>query len=415
MVLRQRSLAALLTAEIVSTTGSLMSTLALPWFVLVTTGSPARMGVTMAAELVANALAGLPGGTLAARLGARRTMLIADAARAPLVALIPILSWLGLLSFPVLIAIVFTLGCFFAPYLASQRSILPELLGEDERLLGQANALLGGAERLTIVLGPPLAGLLITVTSASAVLLIDAATFLVSFVLLAGLVPSGRPLGEDPGGLLVGVRTLLADRLLRAWLFTSSAFELAWQAMFAAVPVLAFIRYDGDARVAGWLFAAFGAGALAGNVLAYRALVRIPGLVLAPLAKIPQAAAFWLLAFGTSAWLVGGVLAVTGICNGLINAPFMAVQTSRLPRAVRTQALTASLTISLLAGGVGLACAGPALGHFGLHPVFLGIATIHTIGGVIFTAAGLRARRAVLRAAFADGGDQRLEGAGVRG
>src|SRR2546421_9027534 len=119
MLLRQRSLAALLTAEIVSTTGSLMSTLALPWFVLVTTGSPARMGVTMAAELVANALAGLPGGTLAARLGARRTMLIADAARAPLIALIPILSRLGLLSFPVLIPIVFTLGCFFAPYLAS--------------------------------------------------------------------------------------------------------------------------------------------------------------------------------------------------------------------------------------------------------------------------------------------------------
>src|SRR5205809_8106175 len=112
MLLRQRSLAALLSAEIVSTTGSLMTTVALPWFVLVTTGSPTRMGITMAAELVANALAGLPGGTLAARLGARRSMLLADAARAPLVALIPVLHFLGLLSFPVLIVIVFALGCF---------------------------------------------------------------------------------------------------------------------------------------------------------------------------------------------------------------------------------------------------------------------------------------------------------------
>ena len=398
MLLQQRSLVALLAAEIVSTTGSLMSTLALPWFVLVTTGSPARMGVTMAAELVANALAGLPGGNLAARLGARRTMLIADLARAPLVAAIPLLHRLGVLSFPALIAIVFALGCFFAPYLASQQTILPELLGEDETRLGQANALLGGAERLTIVLGPSLAGVLIAAVGASAVLLLDAATYVVSFALVLTLVPQGRPLAEELGGLLGGVRALLADSLLRVWTATGAAFELAWQALFAAVPVLAFVRY-GDPRIAGWLFAAFGAGALAGNLVAFRLLRRVPGLVLAPLAKVPQAAVFWLLAFSVSAPLVGAVLAAAGVCNGLINAPFMAVQTSRLARAVRTQALTASLTISLLAGGIGLAVAGPALGRFGLHPVFVGIAAIHTVGGVFFTRAGLRARRRALEAA----------------
>ncbi len=51
-MLRDRSLAALLTAEIVSGLGSWMTFLALPWFVLVTTGSATRMGIVLAAELV---------------------------------------------------------------------------------------------------------------------------------------------------------------------------------------------------------------------------------------------------------------------------------------------------------------------------------------------------------------------------
>ena len=50
-ILRHRPLRALLAAEVISTTGAQMTWLALPWFVLTTTGSPARMTVVMMAEL----------------------------------------------------------------------------------------------------------------------------------------------------------------------------------------------------------------------------------------------------------------------------------------------------------------------------------------------------------------------------
>src|SRR2546421_6103502 len=96
MTLRSRWLAALLGAEVVSTTGSAMTALALPWFVLVTTGSAARTSVVVAAELAGVALFGLPGGTLLQRLGARRTMMLCDGVRAPLLALVPALHWSGL-------------------------------------------------------------------------------------------------------------------------------------------------------------------------------------------------------------------------------------------------------------------------------------------------------------------------------
>ena len=68
-ILRHVPLRALLVAEVVSTTGSQMTWLALPWFVLTTTGSPAQMTLVMIAELVGATAAGLPSGAVLQRLG----------------------------------------------------------------------------------------------------------------------------------------------------------------------------------------------------------------------------------------------------------------------------------------------------------------------------------------------------------
>ena len=81
MLWRDRSLIGLLTAELVSLTGSAMTLVALPWFVLATTGSTTKMGWVLGAELAAVALLGIPSGTVIARIGAKRTMLVCDAAR----------------------------------------------------------------------------------------------------------------------------------------------------------------------------------------------------------------------------------------------------------------------------------------------------------------------------------------------
>ena len=90
-ILRNRSLAAILSAELVSLTGSAMTLVALPWFVLLTTGSTAKMGWVLAAELLPVGIFGIPSGSVIARLGAKRTMNISDAARVPLMTAIPVL------------------------------------------------------------------------------------------------------------------------------------------------------------------------------------------------------------------------------------------------------------------------------------------------------------------------------------
>ena len=209
-------IAALVAAEIVSILGSRMTYLALPWFVLVTTGSAAKMSVVLAVEILPMAIFGIPSGMLVERLGARTTMLVCDAARAPLLLALPILHAAGVLHFSILLVLVFLLGCFMAPYFAAQRVILPELVGEDETTIAQANSVIEGGTAFAGLAGPALAGILIPLLGAPNVLYVDAATYIVSFLLLAGFVPRRKPVaaGATRHGVLAGIQFLLRDRLL---------------------------------------------------------------------------------------------------------------------------------------------------------------------------------------------------------
>ncbi len=253
----RRALSGLLAAELVSAFGSQLTRLALPWFVLVETGSPARMSLVFAAQLLPAALLGLPSGAVVQRIGARTTMIGADLARAPLIALVPLLHALDLPNFPLLLVIAVALGVFSTPYYASQRLVLPELLGEDERAVARANSLIEGTTEAASLVGPAVAGLLIALVGAANVLWIDAASFLVSGLALLLLVPPhGRSVDEEqPRGLLAGLRFLLADPLLRPMVFSTLAFGAAGPMLFAALPYLAFARYDQDPKIAGWLLA----------------------------------------------------------------------------------------------------------------------------------------------------------------
>ena len=267
-MLRSRPLAALLAAEVISSFGSQMTFLALPWFVLVTTGSAARMGIVFAAEMAPVALLGIPSGTLVTRLGARRSMLVADIARAPLIAAIPLLHSVGVLSFPLLLVLVALVGCFNAPYFGAQRVVLPELVGDDEQAVAQANAFVEGGGRLASLLGPPTAGLLIVAFGVANVVYIGAATYAASFLLVKLLVPHRPPLthGEESGGVLAGLGFLLRDRLLGPLIASVIVANMAGPALTVGLLALAYGEYGHSSRIAGVLLGATSAGAIAGVV-----------------------------------------------------------------------------------------------------------------------------------------------------
>jgi MFS family permease len=393
-ILRNGPLRALLVAEVISTTGGMMTWLALPWFVLTTTGSPSRMTLVIAAELIGMAVTGLPSGTLLQRLGARRSMLLSDAARTPLMLLIPILHWTGGLSFAVLIAVAAALGALSSPYFAAQRIIVPELLGEDEKVVQHANALFQGAVRTTMLLGPPIAGVLIAVFNAPIVLVVDAATYFVSFLLVAAFVPQ-RPVEPAPAesrGLLSGLRYLMHEPLLRVWWGVITVGDMAWQMFFAAIPVLVVERFDANPRLAGVLFASFGVGAVLGNVVSFRWLVdRYPGMRMIAFGQPFQALPLWLLTLHIPAAGMALALVLSGVANGVVNPSLHSILTLRLPPSIRAKAMTAGMTIAAAAYPLALFAAGPILSEFGAQPVLVIVALVQTLTAAALSASTLRA------------------------
>src|SRR3569833_2661571 len=207
-MLRARSLLGLLTAELVSLTGSSMTFVALPWFVLATSGSTAMMGWALAAEMQPIAIFGIPAGTVISKLGAKRTMLISDAASGPLLLVIPILHLSGHLSFVALLATTFAIGVFAAPYFASSRLVVPEVAGEDEQAVASVNAVLSAANQITQLAGPVLAGVLIAATTPATVLVVDGCTYVFSFLVIATVVRAGKRVeaAAQSKGVLAGLK-----------------------------------------------------------------------------------------------------------------------------------------------------------------------------------------------------------------
>jgi MFS family permease len=383
--LRQRSLAALITAEVISSLGSQMTFLALPWFVLSTTGSPTRMGIVLAAELLPIAILGIPSGAVIARFGARRTMIVSDLMRVPLLASIPLLHELGVLSFPLLLVLVALIGVFIAPYFASQRLILPEIVGDDEHVVAQANAIVEGANRATALLGPATAGLLIAAFGAPVVLYADAATFLCSFALLSLLVTARppRPQSDDGKGVLAGIRFLLRDRLLRVLGFSALVTNGLGQMLSAGLTVLAYEEFD-SSKVAGAFFAAFGIGAVLGSIVAVKIVARYDPLRLGATAFVALTLPVFALSLDLPVPAVMVALAASSFFGPLVNAPLIGVITVRTPEALRAKVMTSVLTMALLAGPLGLVLAGPLLESWGPRPVFLLVATGQLLATIPF-------------------------------
>ena len=391
-MLKNRSLLGLVVAELVSLTGSAMTYVALPWFVFITTGSVAKMGWVLAAEMAPIGIFGIPAGTLVQRLGARRTMLVCDAARGPLLAVVPVLYWTGHLSFAALLAVTFAVGCFAAPYFPSSRLIIPEVVGEDERLVAQVNGLLGGASMLTQVLGPVIAGVLIAATSPAVVLVVDAATYVFSFVTIAVAVRAGRRVAStaESKGLLAGLRFLRRDRLLGPILLAACGINLVAQGLIVTLQVLVVRRYDESAHVLGWIFGGFGAGAVLGSILVTKLVQKVDLLKLAAFAIVAAPLPLFLLAISMPWEAAFAVVAAFSFFTPLINAPIIGVITVRTPPALRPKVMTAVMTVATVAGPLGFIAAGTALQHVSVSAVFLVVAGGMLLGGLALAAVLLR-------------------------
>ena len=387
MSVKKSAISALVLAETISVLGTRMTYLALPWFVLVTTGSASKMSLVLAAEILPMAILGVPSGALVQRLGSRTTMLAADLARAPILVSIPILHSAGLLDFGLLLAIVALLGAFAPPYFAAQRTILPELVGEDETRMSQANSSIEGGNALAALVGPALAGVLIPFIGASNVLYVDAATYLVAFLLVLAFVPRRQAIAAAArSGVLAGLRFLASDKLLGPLALTVTAFGFLAAGMSAGLPYYAYDEFDGHSWIAGLFYAALGAGAVVGSVLAVFAVKKVPPLRLAAFGILAFSIPLWVLPFLPPWPVVFAALFAATLFTPLVNGPTLGVMTSRTPTELRPKVMAAAISANTLAAPLGFLIAGQVLERWGVAPLFTAVVLGITWMAIVFAA-----------------------------
>ena len=272
----RRAFAALLVANAISGIGNRLALLAIPWFVLETTGSATQTGITGFFALLPVVLASLFGGAVVDRLGFKRTSIVADVASGITIALIPLLYSLGLLEFWLLLALTFCGALLDAPGATARYALAPDLAAHGNVRIEQATSALQIVDRGSSLLGAPLAGVLIVLLGPATVLWIDAATFAISAVLVALVVPShiaAKPAEPSAGyvaDLRAGLRFIRHDRVILALLLVllvTNFLDAVWSMVVA--PVFAQEVY-GSAVALGLLFGASGGGAVVG-ALAYGA------------------------------------------------------------------------------------------------------------------------------------------------
>ena len=373
---------AVVAADAASTLGSEMSAVALPWFVLVSTGSPARMAGVLAAEFAGVAMLGLPVGRAAQALGARRAMLTADAIRAPLLLLIPVLHWLGALDYAVLLVAGAVVGACFTGYSAAQRVLLAEASADDELALTRVGAALGAYNESASFVGPALGGGLVALVGAPWVLVVDAASYVLSFALIAVVVRQPAVVAANgPSATADGARFLWSDRALRRQLGAVMLASIGWTALMATLPVVARQRYHGGAQLAGALVASYGLGSVVGAVAAARtkrAVIGRPGVPL-----VPVAVATWLAVLALPAWALALVVVVFGVANGMYFPRLFTALTLRPPVPLRTQVLAAAQVAMTATSPLGFVAAGLLLDRYSPRATFMLTALAMTVAAVV--------------------------------
>ena len=160
---RGSPLAGLLAANAISITGNRLTQLAIPWFVLQSTGSVGKTGLVGFFSLLPFVISSALGGVIVDRLGYRRASIVADLASGATVLRIPILYHTVGLPFAALLALVFARALLDAPGQTAREAMLPDLLEQAGMTLERGTSLFDGVSRGANMLGAPLAGVLIAV------------------------------------------------------------------------------------------------------------------------------------------------------------------------------------------------------------------------------------------------------------
>ena len=373
----------LLTASAISQVGNVLTLVTVPWFVLQTTDSPSKTGITGFVIALPVVIAGIFGGVLVDRVGFKRMSIYADLASGVTVALIPLLHLTIGLEFWQLLILAFLGALLDAPGQTARTSLYPELADIAGMPLERANSIEQASSRLSFMVGPPVAGLLIATIGPANVLWIDAASFVISAAIVAVLIPSAVRGEIDTApeigylaDLATGFQQLRADRLL-LWLAVYGAILNFFDAMTNIIyPIYADRVYD-SALDLGLILGGLGGGGLL-SVAVFGAIGhRLPRRETLIGGFILLSLPLWVFVVTPPVLILIGVQALRGIGVGPINPIATTVLQERVPREMLGRVFGLLIAAAWIAFPLGNLVTGFLVEGIGLIPTLVAISTAY--------------------------------------
>jgi MFS family permease len=280
-VLRHRNFRNLFLGQSASAVGDQVVIVALALYITQRTGSPTDLGVVLAAQSLPMVALLLFGGVWADRLPRHRIMIAADLVRALLHAVLAVLILNGGASVGEMVVIEALFGAARAFFQPAYTGLMPQTISEEHKQ--DAWALSATTANLAILVGPALGTALVLGLGAGEAFAFDAATFVLSAVLLARVRPRIRISAAPPPArqsLVAELRAGFQEVVSRPWVaVTIAAFAGAvltcYAQYYALAPVIARDVYGG-AGVFGVLESVAGGGAVVGALVGIRWRPRRP-------------------------------------------------------------------------------------------------------------------------------------------
>jgi MFS family permease len=374
----------------VSLVGNTLVMVALPWFVLETTGSASQTGVIGMTAALPALFAGLFGGMLVDRTGGRRMSIVSDVFSGAAVMLVPLLYQAGGLSFPVLVALVFAGAALDIPGVTARRALLPEL-AEGAGMRQEAMASwFESMQSVAFILGPAIAGGLIALIGSVNLLWITAGGFFFSALCVGLFAPDVRHSPEDGStaatGALAemkeGFRAMASDSLL-VWLaFGLTAMNFLVTPFWGvALPVVIEERFGLATRL-GLLFTALGLGSVSGAIAygTWGHLVPHRRRLLYLIGVTSFCAMTWLFVLDLPYWVLLGIVFAEGLLSGPINPLLVNVRLERIPPFLRGRVFATFSGLAAAAIPLGMLGTGWVLDVAGLDR---GLALIAMLASIV--------------------------------
>lgn len=219
-VFKKRSFTLLWSAQLISTVGDGLTSIAAGILIYRITGSALSVGLMLMATALPTLLFGLIAGVFVDRYDRKRIMWVSHLLRAAVVVAIPLLVDHGIAWLYVMVALSAAIGQFFNP---AHESVLPEVASEDE--LAAANSFMAISSFGSTAIGFAAAGLLASRFPIAWAFYIDAATFVLAGLLILGVTVQALVVEEDSSiktvlrNLREGARFLFASDILRSLLY----------------------------------------------------------------------------------------------------------------------------------------------------------------------------------------------------